>query len=338
MMQTTFGNQQYATWTPLPFSQRERPAAAGLPMSLNGIGTDTYQPRFGRQYGSEKKIWSYDNGGKLRPAVTDWDDITPHDVERYLMHNYGAEQPFPEDREIIETLLKALKEDGLLDYAKKAFAKEITEGKELLLADVGAGGNFYPSLMLTGVAKALNAEHYSLELIEYTRASREVIYRSLYGTSLKDMPFQEPLWNKYRDLLREKGGSLWDTRFDTVREHARIVEGDIYKLPKERYHAAVSFFTLCSIRDSREEFEKAVRALVDSVKPGGIVAGGLMMGSTGWSMGTAWLPAFPVTKEIVENAFKKAGVYIHVSQIDAPPGLRDGYDGMLVYSGIKKLN
>jgi hypothetical protein len=60
-----------------------------------------------------------------------------------------------------------------------------------------------------------------------------------------------------------------------------------------------------------------------------------MTGSPGWKMGKYWIPSVPLTQEIVETAFKKAGITVTVEKIGAPPEIRGGYDGMLVYSGIK---
>lgn len=291
----------------------------------------------------EHKMWRFNSQGEVVPAVTDWSDVKPEDIEEYILRNCSVTDA---DGPPLEALIDSLQTNGLIDYFKNAFGKKIEDGQPLLMTDVGSGGSFSASLLLLGLAKALNADNYKLDLIEPTRASREIMRRSLYGTDLKDMPLQEPLWNKFRDLMREKGGSLWDNRFTDVKEHARIVNGSIYDLPENKYHAGVTFYTPCSITDTVPEFEQAVRSFVRTVKPGGLVMGVFVEGTRGWPAGETWLPGVQVTKEDVEKAFRKAGAYVNVQLLDVDPRIQDGEDPehgdaherILVATGIRKLD
>ena len=307
-------------------------------------------PQFGLQndkkqeLGSrESKMWRFNSQGDLVPSVTDWSDVKPRDIEEYILRNCGVTDA---DGPPITALIDLLKSDGLIDYFKKAFGKEIAEGEPLLLTDVGAGGAFHSSLLINGLARALKTDNYNIDLIEPTRASREIMRRSLYGTNLADMRLQEPLWNKFRDIMREKGGETWNSRFDDIRGHARIVNGSIYDLPAKRYHAAVSFYTPCSICDNIPEFNQAIKSLVNTVKPGGLVMGVFVEGTRGWPAGDTWLPGVPVTKENVEEAFRQAGAYVTVKHLDIDPRIHDGenqeqhgdaQESILVATGIRKL-
>ncbi|HEY9746388.1 MAG TPA: hypothetical protein V6C99_09240 [Oculatellaceae cyanobacterium] len=87
--------------------------------------------------------------------------------------------------------------------------------------------------------------------------------------------------------------------------------------------------------DNLSDLEKEVQAVVDIVKPGGLVAGAVMAGSTGSYIGKCLLPGVPLNEETLKKAFEKAGVRIIVSRLKTPPQLREGYDGILVYYGIK---
>lgn len=291
----------------------------------------------------EHKMWRFNTQGDVVPAVTDWSDVTPADIEEYILRNCSVTDA---DGPPLEALIDSLKTNGLVEHFKNAFGKNVEEGEELLLTDVGAGGSFSASLLLLGLAKALNAENYKLDLIEPTRASREVMRRSLYGTDIKDMRLQEPLWNPFRDIMRDKGGPLWDNRFDDVRDHARIINGSIYDLPENKYHAGVTFYTPCSITDTVPEFEQAVRSFVRSVKPGGLVMGVFVEGTRGWPAGETWLPGVQVTKENVEEAFRKAGAYVDVQLLDVDPRIQEGEDAehgdeherILVATGIRKID
>jgi hypothetical protein len=312
------------------------------------------QPRFGLQkqeephqiheLGSrEDKMWRFSKDGELVPSISDWRDVTPTDVEEYLFRNLGTTDV---DGPPMKALIKSLKSDGLLEYAQKAFWKELANGQQLLMSDVGSGAAFHTSFFLTGLAKALKINNYEMDLIEPTRASREVMRRSLYGKELEDMPLQEALWNPFRDLMKDQGGADWNNRFDDIRDHARIVNGDIFELPKNRYHVAMTVYTPCSIADTIEEFDQAIKAFVGSIKPGGLVLSILTEGSRGWPAGVSWLPAAPITKEVVEESFRKAGAYVNVTLIDQSPrawddetDTRNEFDEkILVVSGIKKLD
>src|SRR5690242_942445 len=108
--------------------------------------------QFGEQYGKERKIWRYNEDGELQPSTSHVGEITPHDVEEYLLapNCYGGDEVSQEDKEIIEKMTDAFTRKGLLEQLKKRFGKEIEGGQELLMANIGHA-DLYPALLLNGV-------------------------------------------------------------------------------------------------------------------------------------------------------------------------------------------
>jgi len=273
------------------------------------------------------------------PVYTHPDDITPYDVEDYLKGSskYDEEEILPEDQEIISRLIQHFTKGKQIETLKKRFYADIQNGEPLLLTEIGHA-DLYPALLINGIGKAFNTDHYHIELHDRIRASREILYRSLYGTQLTDMGLQESLWNKYRNYMEEQGGEWWHGRFNDLRKKGRIIDSSMSRTPANRYHAAFSFFGMDFNPDSLKVFKKNIKTYVESVKPGGLVAGALMGGATSWQMGKSAIPAVPLSVKDVQDAFKEAGAYVQVDKIKAPPGIRDGYDGVIMWSGFRKLN
>jgi hypothetical protein len=293
------------------------------------------QIHFGDHLEAPQGQWRFNRDGKLVPSLSHLNNIMPSDVEDYLLSNFGQDDILLEDKEIIEKLIGSLTKGGLLRSLQQRFGKDIHAGEELLFTNVGHA-DLYPGLLLNGIARSFNTENYKIDLVDSIRSSRELVERSLYGTKPSDLPFQEMMWNKFRDFMAKKGGKFWDNPFEDLRKHSQIIQNGVQYTPKERYHAAFLFFPK-TITDSERDFEQAIQSHVNSVKTGGLVAGAMMLRSTEWKMGRYWQPELvPLTKELVENAFKKAGVDITVTKLDAPPAIRDGYEGILVYTGIKQ--
>lgn len=294
---------------------------------------DTFKSniRFGEDPNTQ---WRFNKDGKLIPAKYQISNLTRSDVEEYLNSNFGQDDILAEDKEIYEKLIRKFTKGGVFDTLKQNFREELNAGNELNLsytshADLG------PTFLLNGFAKALNTTNYKMDLIDTIRQTRELMHRSLYGMKPEDLPFQEMMWNKFRDFMKEKGGSLWNSSFDDIRDHSQLIYYDLHNIPKNRYHASLLFFPK-GLTDSEHEFEQAIKNHVAQVKEGGLVAGAMMLGSSEWRFGQYWQPDnTPLTKEFIEQSFKKAGIDIKAEKLENPPAIRDGYDGILVYTGIK---
>lgn len=303
--------------------------------ALKDTPSDSFVPtiRFGHKPSPEQdKIWRFNENEQLVPVLPSLDELSS-EVKEYWQQNFGHDEILAEDREIIENLITTFTTGGLFQKVKKTFEKDIQSGEELRLANLSH--DLYSAQLLNGLANTLETKNYTIDLIDPLRISREAVHQVLHGKNTKNAPFQHSMWDKFRDFMQAKGGNVWNGGFNAVREHGRVIQGDMLNLPKARYHAAFSFFSVNLAKNSIQEFEEAVQSYVNSVKKGGLVAGALLNGSTGWKMGQYWIPSVPLTRETVEKAFKKAGVNITITKTETPPEIRNGYDGMLIYSGIK---
>jgi hypothetical protein len=241
---------------------------------------------------------------------TPWDQFG---VEEYVSRNYGN-RLLREDALIIRGAASGLQASGIALHSLNH------------VADIGAGPNFYPAMLLA----AYVAENGTIDLIEYSTPNRSYMETVIDGTDS-----QGPLagvWTKFEDAMIQEG-EQWQGTLLAARAKARVLEGSIYDLPKSEYDAISSFFVSESITDDRQQFQQAVRSLVEAVKPGGFIMVAHMIGSEGYPAGEGThFPAVSVTTEYLQQVYSDIAE-VNIVQVSGTPEAREGYHGMAIAVG-----
>lgn len=265
--------------------------------------------------------------GQHITAYDDWEDFDP--VE-YVSRNFGS--ILPEDRSIINTVIATIKEMRLSGLHR--------------VADVGAGPNFYPALLL---ASLLEPGGY-IDLIECSQKNR-LFMGTLLGDGdglyyskdkhgiTRHIDTLEP-WQKYEDLIAQIGmAPQFRHTLTKARMAARIVAGDIYWLPEAAYDFVSAYFVAESITTSKTECFRAIRSLLKAVRPDGGFMVALMIGSHEWLAGEGTrFPAVHLSFADVQEIFDsipgiEAKAMYAEDELDK---VRVGYEGMAIVMGRKK--
>ncbi|HEY9411352.1 MAG TPA: hypothetical protein VIP77_17365 [Jiangellaceae bacterium] len=240
-----------------------------------------------------------------------YDAWAEFDSTEYLTRNYGT-TILPEDLGILRFVSAELEQLG------------VAESTLQQVIDVGAGPNLYPAML---VAPCL-ADGGTLTLLEYAASNRAALE---YGLGEIATDFDSSPWQKFEDAMRSQS-----QRYDGVAARlpsvCRVVAGSVFDLPEEAHDLATSFFVAESITTSRREFRVAMRALVRTVKPGGVLITAHMVGSTGYHAGEGTrFPAVHLTPQDIEEACRDADLdfTLHLVGDDAVKA-RSGYEGMAV--------
>ena len=255
------------------------------------------------------------------PEYTPWDKFDPLE---YTKRNY--ENMLPEDKIIIKSVIQAMKKYG------------IKEGQFENVADIGAGPNLYPSMLLAPYVK----DKGKISLIEYAVSNREYLEKILGDDPQGEYLEHQQNWIKYGETIESMSDAKYEGIFEEVKNKVEIKAGSIYDLPREEYSAVSSFFCAESITDKPEEFKKALDSLIDSLKPGGIFIVAHMVGSEGYYAGEGTkFPAINLTEEDLNRSYgsMESIADFHLERAEAGEGekkAREGYHGMAVVIGRKK--
>ncbi|NEA25077.1 hypothetical protein [Actinomadura bangladeshensis] len=244
--------------------------------------------------------------------MTDWDEF---ESAAYVSQNYGG-GILSEDMQIMRFVLAELRD--------LAFAP----GSLRAAADVGAGPNLYPGLLLAPYVATGGV----LELIDRSASNlrylRDVIGGGDGGRDAADAA----VWAGFEDHLRALGHR---TSVRQLRDVAAVRPGSIFELPAGRYDAVMSFFVAESITDDPAEFATALDSLLGSLKPGGLFITAHMIGSTGYSMkpGVCY-PACELSMAEVEESYRPYGEFRSILTSPGPgEAVRAGYQGMAALVG-----
>jgi len=241
--------------------------------------------------------------------MADWDAF---DSQAYVNQNYGR-GILPEDGRIMRFAVDALRE---LDIPPNGIRTA---------ADVGAGPNLYPGLLLTPYL----AEDGSLELID--RSAANLSY-------LRDAVTNNPpaVWREFEENLRRLGHP---TSLRKLRAVATVRAGSIFELPAARYDAVMCFFVAESITADRDEFAAALGSLLRSLRPGGVFVTAHMVGSAGYDAGPGvHFPACDLSMAEIEKAYLPYGEFRSVlTSHDDEQAARPGYHGMAAFVGRKTV-
>lgn len=247
----------------------------------------------------------------IRPKYSSWDEFDPYE---YVERNYGK-NVLTEDKKIIELVIRKLKE---LKIAKQSFQ---------VVADVGAGPNLYPSMLICPFVK----DGGIIELLDISKPNLKYLNNIMNNSEEKDN------WIKFETFLRNKGGSMYQDILDRVIKLARVRKQNIDNLPKDKYDAVMCFFATEGIYFERQKFANAIRTLISSVKKGGLLITAHMIGSKGYYAGERTnFPSVNLTVSDLETKF--AGLEeltVNLVSHDDQKPVRLGYHGMALVIGKK---
>jgi hypothetical protein len=246
--------------------------------------------------------------GAVKPPVTNddapWDSFDSAD---YYLHNYARLRG--DDARIIDIVANFFKAHG----PRKVLGHAI---------DVGSGTNLYPALTMMPYSS-------SVTLFERSFTNRAWLSGALEKPQDSWRDFWEriargrPPYHGFRDPLDVLGGL------------ARVTPGNVFQLRPGQYDLGTMFFVAESITTRKDEFERATRHFVGSLRPWGPFAAAFMRESKGYSVGDDFFPACAVTEKDVAECLAPVA-HIHQIEMVESHGLRDGYSGMIVATGWKR--
>jgi hypothetical protein len=110
----------------------------------------------------------------------------------------------------------------------------------------------------------------------------------------------------------------------------------IFDLPTRTWELGSMFFVADGMTEDQAEFEAAVRAFLGSLVPGSPFLMAFMEGSTGYEVKGVKFPSVRVEKDSLETFLARLPVTeTNVLRTDnTKKKLRDGYDGMLLVTGL----
>jgi hypothetical protein len=297
----------------------EQDRAYALPRALDILRQDNVHDVFFDTSRLSPELVSYAVCRLLAREVDDllhdlrtYDDWAAIDPEEYVLRNYGR-RVLPEDRGIMAFVIDQIERAGLPDHAAP------------LVADVGAGPNFYPIMLLAPYV----SDDGAIDLIEFTAANRGYT-EGLLDEARTSAGTPQP-WASFQDLMVEMGGDRYADAFERASALATVIEGSIYSLPKGRYSILSSYFVAESITLTRSDFHRAIRSLAMALRPDGILVAAHMLGSREWQAGAdTSFPAVSLTVADIEEAYRSAGLEFAIQRFEAPPAdkAREGYHGM----------
>jgi SAM-dependent methyltransferase len=238
--------------------------------------------------------------------MIDWDDF---DSGAYVAQNYGH-RILPEDMQLMRFVASELRH------------LQVPPDSLRMTADVGAGPNLYPGLLLTPYISPLG----SLELIDYSAANLRYLCKAL-----DDACDEATVWSRFEHYLSNIGHR---TSLQRLRQMAEVKAGNILELPAGKYDAITCFFVMESITADPNVFAAGLSSLMRSLKPGGLFITAHMVGSQFYKTGPEAFPACSLTFSEIEKSYEPYGSFRSILTAHSPQqAVRPGYDGMAALVG-----
>ena len=248
-----------------------------------------------------------DREPSMRNDAVAWSDF---DAGEYWRINYAS--VLPEDAEIIE-------------FASK-FLIEACGGRSGLTraVDVGAGSNLYPALLMLPWAEHIVFTEYASPNISWLTEN------------LADAPGEwqwQPFWELIADRACYQAVEQPRRRLAAIHEIRNV---SIFDLPPRTWDLGSMFFVADGMTTDEAEFEMAVRAFLDALKPGSPFMMAFMEGSSGYDIHGVRFPAVRVTPDSLDALLADLPVTgTSVLRTDnSIRRVRHGYDAMLLVTGF----
>jgi hypothetical protein len=243
----------------------------------------------------------------IRNGAVPWSNF---DADEYWKINYAS--VLPEDAEIIQCASKFLIE-ACGDPARLSQA-----------VDVGAGTNLYPALLMLPWAEHIVFTEYASPNIDWL------------SQDLADAPGEwrwQPFWDlvaglpSYRTIEHPR-------RMLAARHEVRTLS--IFDLPRRTWDLGSMFFVADGITTVQAEFEAAVRAFLDALRPGSPFLMAFMEGSAGYDVSGERYPSVKISQRSLDALLAELPVTgTSVLRTDnSVRRLRPGYDAMLLVTGF----
>lgn len=259
------------------------------------------------EMGADGDRWCSD---QPRNADFQWDRF---DSESYLDHNYATLRD--DDQMIVERVGKFF----------AANAGQVCDERHWRGIDVGSGTNLYPALAMLPFVKTVT-------LWEYSKANATWLAEEIgarWGT-----------WDQFWRVLKnadEFYGSIPDPG-DALASAAEIVNKSLFDLPERTFDIGTMFFVAESITADPREFKRAMRCFLRSLKPDAPFAAAFMRRSEGYQVGSEWFPAVAITRRHIEDSLAEFATQTRFHQITSEEPVRDGYDGMILVTGVRRAS
>ncbi|WP_161952611.1 SCO2525 family SAM-dependent methyltransferase [Actinoplanes sp. TFC3] len=251
---------------------------------------------------TDSAVWT-----RISNDGVDWDQF---DSAAYFDHNYGSLRD--DDRHIIEIVSDFFQEQKRR-YPDQWRHKAI---------DVGAGANLYPALTMLPFAA---------EITLYERAATNCDWLQRQ----KAEP-NESWWQFWSEMTngRDDYRAIKDP-LNLLSRRAQVKKGNIFNLPEDEYDMGTMFFVAESITNRDDEFKRALRTFIGSLRNHAPFAAAFMKDSSGYRVGNITFPAFSVGEQDIERQLSELARDVSIRPIESN-GLRDGYGGMIVATGRRK--
>lgn len=245
-------------------------------------------------------------------AKAPWAAFSSHD---YWSHNY--EKVLPEDQEII---------GRISSFFIKTFRSRSPVRRAI---DVGSGTNLYPALLMLPWAKQILLSDYSESNVDWLRGQvageGPWTWQPFWG-ELYTLEGYDQVSEPHRHLREACGGR---------QQHSGIEQLSVFDLPPAQWQLGTMFFVAESITADRAEFAEAVGRFVGALEPHSPFAAAFMSGSKGYTVKDTRFPAVSVRKHDITKNFTRLNVSdLNVDLLKTSPTVRDGYEGMIVATGI----
>jgi hypothetical protein len=243
-------------------------------------------------------------------VLSQWNEELPwdsFDSEWYLNHNYSRLRD--DDHQILERLAD--------------FFNGVGQARLMHGIDVGTGSNLYPVLAMLPLCG-------SITLQERARTNCQW----LLNETARYSTLWEPFWDVLasRPLYRPIGDPRW-----AVHERTRVMRGSIFELPRNTYDIGTMFFVAESITGRADEFMRAMRCFLRSLRPDAPFAAAFMRNSDGYEVNGVHFPAVAITEDDVQKCLHSEGIRkATVEKIDSANPLRDGVGMMLVMGRVAR--
>ena len=238
----------------------------------------------------------------------DWDQF---DSQCYFEHNYGTLRP---DDKLIIAIVADFFQEWRTRFPGSWLPKAI---------DVGPGTNLYPALTML----PFTAE---ITLLERSATNRAWLSHQMEGPN--------PSWTQFWSQMTPGRPGYREIKdpLNLLTRRTQVVRGSIFTLPEDTYDMGTMFFVAESITNRDDEFERAVRAFVGSLRNHAPFAAAFMKDSSGYRVGTVSFPACSVDEDDIARLLSKLARDVTITPVDSND-LRDGYGGMIVATGRKKM-
>lgn len=236
--------------------------------------------------------------------------------KHYWRENY--ERLLPVDQEII---------GRVSSFFISAFAGRRPARRAI---DVGSGTNLYPALLMLPWTEQILLTDHSASNIDWLRRN----------VADDDGPWTwQPFWQQLQEQagyqrISEPRKALREACADEL-GHAGIEQHSVFGLPRAQWQLGTMFFVAESITEDPAEFRAAIDGFIGALQPGAPFAAAFMEGSDGYPLAGTNFPALQITPADVAKCLTDLRVSkLSVEQAKTPVPVREGYEGMIVATGI----